>query len=185
MRPFLLTPLCSCFWKGSANTLIKIETHPPTLFGCAAQDRLRQFDAEFSWIAQTIDLLGHLRRRASQTTQAWDRFESLNGDLCYFSDVLEQPHITNGIRESFEELNDIKQTLIHLDQFFCERQSKIVCPLYSLFLNCANALKLELSMSLESNRQNLEGHKVSLETSQAALENQKTAQLGISVCVLI
>jgi hypothetical protein len=102
---------------------------------------------------------------------------------------VQSSHIINDIRGSFEELKGIEEKLIHLDEYCCKKKSKIVCFLRPLCSAYTNVSKLELGMSLEGNRLNLEthqlsrtNHSVSLETSRAALSNQKIAQWTLWVC---
>jgi hypothetical protein len=165
-----------------------VEARPITLFHSSTQDRLQQFDEEINWIGQISDLLGYLRGRISQTAQAWEQFEAPNGDVCYFSDFVQLSHIINNIRGSFEELKSVEEKLVHLDEYCGKKKSKIVCFLRHLYSAHTNFSKLELGMSLESNRLNLEthqlsriNHSLSLETSRAALSNQKISQWTLLV----
>ncbi|KAH8695758.1 hypothetical protein GQ44DRAFT_136561 [Phaeosphaeriaceae sp. PMI808] len=165
-------------------------THPFALSDNGSCEGPKDARSAIDWTVQTMDLLCLLRGIFSKTLKAWERFDSSDGDINYFSDVEEIARIhLEGIRENFEELMDLDQDLSHLQES-C-RESKHI---------------LELRTSLEGNRLNLESnrlnfeshalnrrshelnyqagllhrdsHQVSLDTNRVALANHKTAQLG-------
>ena len=79
-------------------------------------------------------LLRKLRERFSTTIQAWDRFDTPDGDIRYFSDIsdISEPQAQviaklalNNIKEIFENLKDLEQTLTSLDKS-CEEHSRVV-----------------------------------------------------------
>jgi hypothetical protein len=83
------------------------------------------------WTIRTIDLLLKLRQRFSMMFNAWDRFNSPQGDIRYFAKVPGPASdlALNGIKESFQELMDLDARLQRINQA-CEADCKIV----SLFL---------------------------------------------------
>jgi hypothetical protein len=79
-------------------------------------------------------LLRKLRGRFSTTIRAWDRFDAPDGDVRYFSDIsnISEPQpkvvanlVLNEIKEIFENLKDLENTLTSLDKS-CEEYSKVV-----------------------------------------------------------
>lgn len=74
-----------------------------------------------------IDTLELLHVCFSKMMKSWKRFEEPNGDLRYFSDIVKKQPILllAEIRETFQSLEDLEQTLALLDSS-CKKWHKSV-----------------------------------------------------------
>ena len=85
----------------------------------------------FDWTMQTMGLLRQLLDILSETTQAWERFCSSNGDIGYFSDLKSSLNDRfayekiGAIKEAFENLTHLRYKLINLEKS-CQNQAQSV-----------------------------------------------------------
>ncbi|KAF2707121.1 hypothetical protein K504DRAFT_447157 [Pleomassaria siparia CBS 279.74] len=159
----------------------------------ARHDQFRGFKEELEWIVQTGDLLKHIRRRLSQSIKAWDRFDAPRGDICYFSDLLSKPRITTSlcaIRESFESLKEIEQTVFYLDEWRIENKRKMLklrMGLESYQVNSENHQQIRFGQ--EQNQRtiklNQEGLDISRKTSGVATESHRISQVALSMNMIV
>jgi hypothetical protein len=97
------------------------------------------------WTRQTIDLLGQLQERLSETIEAWEGFNSSDGDIGYFSDIDCSPDAQQrrncnesiaAIKETFEILRNLQRRLVLLEKT-CQNLAKAVStvvPLFTFFI---------------------------------------------------
>jgi hypothetical protein len=78
-----------------------------------------------------MDLIDHLTKLLDQ----WERFESLNGDINYFSEILSPKtpggKTLNTIRETFEDLKRCRDTLLALDKSCDIAAQAVSCSPYT------------------------------------------------------
>jgi hypothetical protein len=88
----------------------------------AAADRAEQVKKSYDWTLRTTELLSLLMGVLSETVKAWDRFNCLDGDIGYFSDIDASPNVSNpgrslrAIKEAFEKLRDHQHKLQRLKE---------------------------------------------------------------------
>lgn len=88
----------------------------------------------FDWTQQTRELLFRLLDKISEATKAWTRFNSLDGDIGYFSGPSPNPsgsqhhRSLRAIKETFEMLEDLQQKLELLDKS-CNNSAQAVSQL--------------------------------------------------------
>jgi hypothetical protein len=83
-----------------------------------------------AYLLPTVDIIRHLRHRLSGLLRASGKFLAPMGDECYFSDLNDRGLACRSlgvIRESFEGLNDLEQTLATLN-VMCEESLKVRSP---------------------------------------------------------
>jgi hypothetical protein len=106
-----------------------MKDYPVTLSHISAQDKFQRFNDNLQWNVQATELLRRLRLRVSQTLRVWERFDAPGGDICYFSDLLSDNRISrliHSIRESFEALEEIQDTLDDISKSCKEYHSRLV-----------------------------------------------------------
>lgn len=74
------------------------------------------------WTLQAMQLLRILLDSLSITLRAYKRFDAVDGDKCYFSDLRDSGTrlVQNGIKATFEKLADLHLKLISMDDS-CQR----------------------------------------------------------------
>jgi len=83
------------------------------------------------WTRQIVELLNQLQDVLSETVKAWERFNSENGDIDYFSDIDFSENRCRGslskIKETFEVLESHQRTLQKLSKS-CHDSAQNVSP---------------------------------------------------------
>lgn len=80
---------------------------------------------------QTMGLLRQLLPVLTETTKAWERFASANGDIDCFDNIQSSPDnisphkLLRAIKESFETLEDLQQKLLSLENT-CKNSARAV-----------------------------------------------------------
>lgn len=76
-----------------------------------------------------MQLLRKLNERFAKTNQVWPRFNAHDGDRGYFSDMRDSGTICmlSSLKNSFEELSDLKKKLTRLEKS-CKESQQIVSP---------------------------------------------------------
>jgi len=88
---------------------------------------------------RAIGLLRQLLPGLSETTKAWERFASGNGDINYFDNIKSSPdnisphRLLRAIRGGFETLEDLQQKLLDLEKT-CQRTAQAVS--WRLYFHC-------------------------------------------------
>jgi hypothetical protein len=89
--------------------------HPSTLSHLAGANRQGEIAKVFDWTRQTKELLSRLQHILSETLKFWERFNSQNGDIDFFSDMdssQDRCNLSLGtINETFETLESLQRTL--------------------------------------------------------------------------
>ena len=74
-------------------------------------DQAEDLKKIYDWTQPTIKLLSDLEHDFSELLQEWETFYSHNGDIGYFSGI---NSAIAPIKESFEELDDVRRRLVRL-----------------------------------------------------------------------
>ena len=86
-----------------------------------------------------MGLLRQLLSGLSETTNAWERFSSDNGDINYFDNIKSSPdnisahQLLRAIREAFETLEDLQQKLLNLEKT-CQKSAQAVSRRLFIFI---------------------------------------------------
>ena len=86
----------------------------------------------FDWTRKTKEFLTRLQEPLSGTIKFWERFNSSNGDIGYFSDIKSSDDLQNRINLSLRAINEIVETLEELQRTldiligFCDDYSNAV-----------------------------------------------------------
>jgi hypothetical protein len=95
-------------------------------------DRSEDAKKAFEWAQQSIDLLCKLQSVLSETIEHWDRFNSCDGDIGYFSDIDCSPDARKrrncvgslaAIKGTFEVLKNIQRKLVVLEKL-CQNSAQ-------------------------------------------------------------
>jgi len=87
---------------------------------------------------RAIGLLRQLLPGLSETTKAWERFASDNGDINYFNNIKSSPdnisahQLLRAIGEAFDTLEDLQQKLLDLEKS-CQKSAQAVSGRLSVY----------------------------------------------------
>ncbi|KAH7355825.1 hypothetical protein BKA66DRAFT_266394 [Pyrenochaeta sp. MPI-SDFR-AT-0127] len=148
-----------------------------------APDDRDQYNTEelFDWTIKTMQILRKLRAHAKTTHQTWARFAAPNGDSRFFLDLQDpqSKRALTSLKGSFQQLSDLRQTLLRLDES-CKESKDMLSMFLERENNRMTAKNQELTRHIHelTEKSNLISYDIqvlSRKSTKATIASQKAA----------